>query len=187
MKYQDLINKVEMFHKLAFYGDRTQFLKALSQENGEDLFTKNADNPYAGNWTEPPVQTAKETFIAGTPPSSKIKDVQHALNELGSPITLAEDGSLGPDTQKALEWFRNTYKIPPAIQGQALYTQIVNENNSRGYKMVDLDNPPQKNKIPFPHEMNEQMAQRNKELALENAGDVDPLAYKKVNEFVAKK
>ena len=183
MKYQDLIKKVEAFHKLALYSDRTQFLKAFSQENDEDLFTKNADNPYAGNWTEPPAQTAKETFIAGTPPSSKIKDVQHALNELGSPIKLVEDGIIGTDTQKALEWFRNTHKLPPAIQGQALYTQIVNENNSRSYKMVDLDNPSPQNKIPFPHEVNEGIAEKNRNLQIEHGGD--PFATP--NDFIAKK
>jgi hypothetical protein len=40
--------------------------------------------------------------------------IQRALNELGYPNTLKVDGQLGPETQAALEWFKNKYNVGDA-------------------------------------------------------------------------
>jgi hypothetical protein len=176
MKYQDLIGKIEMFHKLALYSDRKSFLQRFEKEAQMGPMTEALKANPAG--------VSREIANSFKPAYGNIdKNIQRYLNELGSPIKLVVDGQLGPDTQKALDWFRSTHKLPPAIQGQALYTQIANEYNSNSYKYVDLDNPNQ-NQILFPHEMNEQMAQRNQDTAIGN--HPSPFGKPDTKEFVAK-
>lgn len=72
------------------------------------------------------------------------KEIQVYLNGLGSPIKLKDDGILGPDTQKALQWFKDTFKYP--FSGQALYAGIANEFKDKKMNptMPDLDDAARK-------------------------------------------
>lgn len=67
------------------------------------------------------------------------KETQVQLNGLGSPVKLVEDGILGPDTQKALKWFKDTFKYP--FSGNSLYAGIANEYKEKRLNetLPDLD------------------------------------------------
>ncbi len=111
-KHQKLIKSIEVFHKLALFGDRSSFLKSL------------ALNPYAGNWetidadsdestksvTENGVTTLPTTQIEGQAPKFKydvsVEHAQEMLNTLGFEPELKVDGLLGDNTQKALDWYK---------------------------------------------------------------------------------
>lgn len=82
------------------------------------------------------------------------KNIQSYLNSLGSPFKLTLDGKKGPETDKALDWFKQTFGLTPTTPDSLTYQQIIAEysakNNTKG--------------LPYSHELNEEMAQKNREL-----------------------
>ncbi len=64
--------------------------------------------------------------------------LQGALTYLGAGA-LTKDNVLGPETQAALNWFKDTYKIP--FNGPTLYKEIMNEYNRKRLnpEVPDLD------------------------------------------------
>jgi hypothetical protein len=93
------------------------------------------------NWVASQASTDLPTPAAGQPtitpqdlPNAPVKQkvmvpegVQKALAYLGYTGTLRQDNILGPETKNALNWFKDTYKIP--FNGPTLYKEIMNEYN----------------------------------------------------------
>ncbi len=124
-KYQKLIKSVEVFHKLALYGDRSSFLKSLADPYG-------GSNSPGGNWetidadelTQPTEENGALIYpkdkdhadrIQGNRPGQtpqpkndpKVYHAQEILNTLGFEPELGLDGILGDKTQKALDWYKS--------------------------------------------------------------------------------
>lgn len=75
-------------------------------------------------------EEAEETTISIAPPSKPQyqlipKDIQHALNILVN-SNLHPDGVLGPDTQKALNTFRQQYNVPGNFNNNEVFEVIRN-------------------------------------------------------------
>lgn len=82
------------------------------------------------------------------------KSIQAYLNRLGSPFKIKEDGKLGPETRKALDWFKRDRGMTPTTPDRLVFTQIMNEYSKAN-----------KGGLPFPHDIDEEMARRNQQLA----------------------
>jgi hypothetical protein len=127
-----LFAKIELFEKLALYGDRRSFLKALAQAKPDDGLPDdgfndeavhqylNQDafgNPIANGIPAP--ETTPATNNINVPAVTITNDkkwtpiptnVQTALNFIDSALgynpNLVIDGKLGPLTRKAIDWYK---------------------------------------------------------------------------------
>ena len=110
-KFDTLLKKAEMFEKLAVYGDRKDFLKALAYEPS-------------------PQGQAPATPPASYPAISP--ETQNQLNDLlvpgGEIFMLNPDGKLGPKTQAALAKFKAKYNMPATAANIKQMHQLVNMN-----------------------------------------------------------
>jgi hypothetical protein len=191
-KINSILQKAALFEKLAIYGDRSSFLRALAQTsplNSEmkerldrlmkdisvrkpaladkmlkfydgtntnlrelllivneaiNLIPKETNAPQRNNAEQlaemlsgtndimnmpegEPEDIITNQVIKFSPDTKQMTsiplEVRQKLKELGyySPINTAAEG------QKAMDWFRDKYKIPPAITGNTLYNQIKQE------------------------------------------------------------
>lgn len=116
-KIDSLLKKVEFFERLAVYGDRKSFLKAIAQDASFTPFQGSTMVGDSGESTVPSggqTQTTKEVVVVANPPIDK--KVQHMLNELlvphGDIFPLAPDGEMGPKTKDALKKFEARYGKP---------------------------------------------------------------------------
>jgi hypothetical protein len=136
-KIDALLKKVELFERLAVYGDRKSFLQALAQQptNWSDVARQEGDLKEDHSIPPPrpipevnvedlkssiptvPVESlpvAKPAAPAGpsiTP--AALMDVQKYLNQMIPYSEIAEDGKWGPQTAKLLlEWAKkNNYNV----------------------------------------------------------------------------
>lgn len=150
-KWESLFKKVELFEKLAVYGDRKSFLQALAQAAPAASLTGPVINPGTPGTPggrplsfseklkgqvekqKEPVTIAPVT-IEGTPPSGYMsipKETQDQLNMLlvppGNIVPLKTDGKLGPQTQKAIEIFKAKFQAPGTPAG--IKEVYLRENN----------------------------------------------------------
>ena len=130
-KYKDLIKEVEFFERLALYGDRDSFLRALAQDAGNttrvslspefNKYEEGALNPPLPPPPPPPMDQKPEIpevsvedlpKPAAAPQYDKptITTLQTFLNEFlrpqieaGKRGPLAQDGIVGPDTTAVLK------------------------------------------------------------------------------------
>ena len=126
MSYDRLLERVQLFYKLATYGKRDKFLRAMGQQ-GEVIHA----TPVTIEGTPPPVINATPVTITGTPPPEMINatpvtisgtppavsaETQGQLNDLlvpkGAILPLKLDGLVGPQTQKAQDAFKAKYNVP---------------------------------------------------------------------------
>ncbi len=123
-KHQKLIKGIEVFYKLALFGDRSSFLKSLSQEPLPFDWEKNPlpDTTIdADELTQPTEENGvliypkdQADHIQGKRPGQtpqfkfdqKVHYAQEMLNTLGFEPELKVDGFLGDETQKALDWYK---------------------------------------------------------------------------------
>lgn len=153
--YDALLKRVELFERIALYGDRTAFLKSLGQNTPPLAGT--TPNRYPGppeaGWREADV-AAPTTIPLPSPaiitenPTIKMpavnitskypsipKDQQKALSRittvegLGTPLKI--DGLLGPKTQAAIDAFKSKMKTP----------QLNNQEVLTWVKMLEDSNP----------------------------------------------
>jgi len=115
-----LLKKVELFERLAVYGDRRSFLEALAQQTDwTDEMHREGDLPEDHSIPAPPAPLSyqptlnlPEQTIMGNPPSrspsidqQSILNVQKYLNQKLPYSEIKEDGIWGPETAKlVLEW-----------------------------------------------------------------------------------
>jgi len=133
-KLRTLIKHVEIFEKLSLYGTSSSFLKKISQEMSKMPPTEPLMTP------DPRPAVLSPQVKPQAKPRVKIPEgIQAALNRLGYPIPLQQDNILGQETQKALNWFSDTYKIP--FTGPAIYANIMSEANKKRLNptLPDLD------------------------------------------------
>jgi peptidoglycan hydrolase-like protein with peptidoglycan-binding domain len=96
--------------------------------------------------------------ITGRRPTSNKPAVRTIDKDIQSYLGVKPDGILGPETQKALQEFRDKNSIPPAIS-------VINAIRSEMAQNIPSENKPG-HKVPFPNELNDMMSQRNQELAM---------------------
>lgn len=132
-KIDDLLKRVERFEKLAVYGDRSAFLKSLAQDNasyqpfiGSD---SGGDHPGAAG---PNYFAPDQKSPTSYPPISR--ELQEMLSRIttvqGLGLPLQIDGSLGPETKKALDAFRRKFNVPGNFS-DAEALQVVKNTYSR--------------------------------------------------------
>lgn len=137
-KLEFLVKKVEMFEKLAVYGDRKSFLQALSQDAGiskepnysavptDSSSTESNSTPW-GQHNLLVDQKKNAPSKPNMPPVAK--EVQSKLNELlvaaGKIFPLDVDGLLGPRTRKALDVFKREYNLPSTVSDQELFKKVL--------------------------------------------------------------
>lgn len=132
-KIDELVKKVEVFERLAVYGDRSTFLKSLAQEFGPSLeggFSAKPNEPNAS--VDPNAAAPSGTVnlpadhITGYRPVDK--NVQSMLNDIlvpsGDILPLTLDGRLGPNTKDALAKFKAKYNKPASV---AAITEVHNQ------------------------------------------------------------
>jgi len=119
-----LLKRAEQFEKLAVYGDRKSFLKALSQSQTEPLAVHTEPTNYVPKAAPEPVTDVNlglgyESEVKPGPNGvRKMIDskVQKQLNELlvpkGKIFVLDTDGKLGDKTIEAAIQFTREYKMP---------------------------------------------------------------------------
>ena len=130
--YKALIHRIQLFYKLALYGERDTFLNAIAQgitynnPSGGPLTEQERMEAVKGKIPPPPPAAlpaptlieVPEQVITGTPPVQAIPtDTQDQLNDLLVPagllaVPLALDGKLGPKTQQAAQAFKAKYNMP---------------------------------------------------------------------------
>lgn len=131
-KYDSLLKKAAFFEKLAVYGDRKDFLKAIAQVTpmvgGTPEAEKYLQELSIGN---SPVEQAQNVTI--TAPTTIDPEIQNMLNHiLDKQISpLMNDGILGKQTKDALKKFIAKY-------GPATKTNITNVFNRLKSQPVDL-------------------------------------------------
>jgi hypothetical protein len=112
-KIDSLLKRAELFEKLAVYGDRKSFLKALSQDaslsgglGGSQMSGLEMETPPGptGPFKSIPVETQKELNQLLVDP----------VNPVMSP--LLPDGKLGPETIAAALLFRNKFNMPATVE-----------------------------------------------------------------------
>ena len=130
MSYDRLLERVQLFYKLAVYGNRDKFLQAM----GQQVSTTNIPFPGGGGAgyphhdrvedvppPSPPMINATPVEITGTPPKAQLPAIplatQTQLSDLLVPqglipIKLKEDGIVGDKTRQALTAFQTKYKMP---------------------------------------------------------------------------
>jgi hypothetical protein len=122
-KFESLYKKIELFEKLAVYGNRSSFLKAIAQNPNASYqpfmgSDSQGDHPEAA--PDSSTQTTKEMTIVGNPPIPT--DVQEMLSRIvtmdriGIPLHKI-DGLIGPETRGALKEFKNKYA--PGVNSDA--------------------------------------------------------------------
>lgn len=140
MAHQRLLERVELFYKLARFGLRGDYLKSLGQEasmsgqvpipgspgtpGGRPLsFDEKVRQMTGGRAVSTPAttpapqtQTLPEMKIEGYPPINPAtqKQLSEVLIAAGlmSPPGLNPDGQVGPLTQAAMKAFTNKFKVP---------------------------------------------------------------------------
>ena len=139
-KIKSLHKQVEVFHKLASYGDMAAFLEAIGQQPSlsgptplppgtpkptlKEFFAP-SKAPQSLNEFIPSTLQTPSTYIgdvdkpAGTPPAQYpaiSTETQDQLNQLlvpgGEIMPLKLDGKLGPKTQQAAQLFKQKYNKP---------------------------------------------------------------------------
>lgn len=128
-KIDELLQRVEVFERLAVYGDRKNFLKALAQE-----YSPNPNMSAPGSENEPNQSidtTPKDSGgVVNIPAGDEIKayppidkNIQKMLNDLlvpsGDIFLLQEDGKLGKHTKDALKKFEAKFGKPGTPQAIA--------------------------------------------------------------------
>lgn len=142
-KVNALLKKAELFEKLAVYGDRKSFLKALADEESDNkAFIDSADRAYekALEYSQPPVKipglptenvvNLPEVNISGQRPAqypSVPKDIQQSLGFEGAQV----DGVLGPETRRRLDAQRLYFKLPAGTPDAELFKRIRGQNITR--------------------------------------------------------
>lgn len=127
-KYDELLKKVNLFEKLAVYGDRSSFLKSLAQP-GPTSYPGDVEDVYGKQPTATPAVDPAQVY------NQTIETVQKQLNYLlfgdpndrVMPFPLQTDGKLGgakSKTNEALAIFRREYPKAATLTGQALYNYI---------------------------------------------------------------
>ena len=131
MAYNRLLERVELFYKMAAYGNRGKFLNSMAQTQTLPEETI-VGHPAANEQEE--IELPEQTIVgqppkAGTPPTQYLPEqkivgeyapisteVQDHLNQLlvpgGAIAPLKLDGKFGPDTQKAMQTFKGKYNLP---------------------------------------------------------------------------
>lgn len=145
LKYNRLFEKVALFERLSLYGERATFLERLAQDASFPQETVEQWDPsqkkdLLGRPMRegvPPVPQAPVPVPAG-PPSSLAPTAPAALpaipaniqgmlsqmlSERGEYVPLIIDGKLGPQTQKALDIFKQKYNSA-GLSGQALFNEV---------------------------------------------------------------
>lgn len=142
MAYNRLMEKVSLYYKLAQYGDRKNYLKAIGQASLSGPVPPIPGTPVSlGDklkGTYHPVQSPTQTLPEYTPPADAAiptinvedlpktpptlqypaidKTIQDQLNQLlvptGNIMALKLDESLGPQTRAALQAFQSKYNMP---------------------------------------------------------------------------
>ncbi len=149
-KFDVLLKKAEMFEKLAVYGDRKSFLQALSQEDPWAAVRQKLEEerglppatipPPPPASTQPAAQPSAAPAPAATSHQSFPLEAQDQLNKILLPyekiaVPLKLDGKLGPETQKALEAFRQTYGKPGTPENiKEVYWQIKSRSEAPGFE-----------------------------------------------------
>jgi len=171
-KFDALFKKIEVFEKLAVYGDRSSFLKSIAQDS-TPKYPTSTDEANPGVQPYLPTQTVPEMTIVGNPPIPK--DVQEMLSRvvtmdrLGIPLHKI-DGLIGPETRTALNNFKAKY-APGEKSDAKLFDAIRKQyaTNPGLYGKVDHASPaapkapaqPQTpNTLPTPEEYNRAQKER---------------------------
>jgi hypothetical protein len=129
MKNHDkLIKKVELFERLATYGDRRSFLRALAQKAGGIDPEDTSEVPF-DQMPVPPPPAVAPTPVAVAPvakpvpagPSidpASLKNVQNYVNQamLDKWPPVAVDGKWGPETARALMQWGKTQGLNVGVQ-----------------------------------------------------------------------
>lgn len=113
MSYERLLDKVELFYRLATYGKRKDFLKSLGQAPQmlpEQVIVGNPPNASA-----PTTQVLPEVVEAYYPPIPA--ETQEQLSDLLVPagllaVPLKQDGKIGGETRKAMQAFIDKFHLP---------------------------------------------------------------------------
>jgi hypothetical protein len=145
-KVDELLKKVELFEKLAVYGDRKSFLQALAQSPLDESFNQKAFEDAADKALEyeptpayvprlPNVPTENvvnlpEVNISGKAPAqypSVPKDIQQSLGFEGAQV----DGVLGPETRRRLDAQKLYFKLPAGTPDAELFKKIRGQNITR--------------------------------------------------------
>jgi len=131
-KYDKLFKKAELFEKLAVYGDRSSFLRSISQVTPTVGGTPEAEQYLKDlDSQKPSTQTLPNTTIVGNPPIGR--NVQEMLNQLlavqnSDMLPIPVDGELGPKTRDALQKFTKRYGKPAT---SAAVAQVFNEQKDQ--------------------------------------------------------
>lgn len=121
-KYQRLIEKVELFHKLAVYGDRNSFLQAISQMTPSDYDIPLPD-PNLASPPSVPVASLPNVPVPAkskAPGDQRIINLQTMINVLlkgTGTAPLDTDGRIGDLTKAALKAVADKYHVPPTADG----------------------------------------------------------------------
>lgn len=111
-----LLKKVELFEKLAVYGDQSSYLQALAQQTEEtwhDIAKQYGDVPEDPHTIPPPpaeTLNVPETTIPAPVPGPSIDPtsltkVQHYLSKMFPSVPVTSSGKWDPQTAKAvLQW-----------------------------------------------------------------------------------
>ena len=140
-KYDKLIKKVEVFEKLAVYGDRSNFLKALAQEV----------TPTVGGTPEAEAYLAQFPQNSSAPAPAKPQlpsiplDVQEMLSKIvtveGVGLPLQNDGQIGSKTKQALDAFRKKFNVPGNFSDQDTFGVVKNTYNRDPDRYGKLSSP----------------------------------------------
>ena len=113
MSYERLLERVELFYRLATYGKRKDFLKAMGQTPQMLPEQVIVGNPPSNAPTAK--QVLPEVVEAYYPPIPV--ETQGQLSDLLVPagllaVPLKEDGKIGPKTREAMQAFITKFNLP---------------------------------------------------------------------------
>lgn len=160
-KYNKLLKKVELFEKLAVYGDRSSFLKAIAQgvSYPGDIKDMWGQDPDAGAGTGDAPVVFKDDHITGYAPIDRQQQraaFQFVLDENLDPDKkilptgqIEEkdiDGRLGKQTRAALEAVKNYFaKVNPQNKRMTDQEALVAARTPSSKSQVAKATPPQRN------------------------------------------
>jgi hypothetical protein len=128
-KYNSLLKKIEVFEKLAVYGDRGAFLRNIAQDASYEGFKGSTMVGDSAPETAPSsnVTKLKETVV--TAPEQMTEDIQKKLNDILTPLAvqgkiffapLKLDGILGGSTRQALDTYKKQFGLQNASHSDVL-------------------------------------------------------------------
>jgi hypothetical protein len=154
-KLDSLLKKAAFFEKLANYGDRKSFLKALAQYSAAPPLTSDPSHPAFSDPSHPELDpvanlpSSNKPAVQSAPFNPEVKKIQERLNQIALKqlpavrLNLKEDGKFGPETRKAVDWFKKTFNLSPSMSDKDVFAKINDE-----FLFKWMHEQPQKDVVP---------------------------------------